>query len=679
MTKLPLMALLVSLPLGGCDDSTHASATDGAPPQSAPDGGPIVFHPQPDGAPAPAGDLGTPLPCACPAGFSCDDQGACVGGDPTKIVLDVRTLKLSGTVTFNGAPPKLTAACTPDTVEAIVHLSDSARDEKFDIPVPCSAGGAFDAVVFPGDYDVTVTGDPTLSELPRPPFVLPKLTLNADRSGLVLDVKTVALDGTITLNGAVPGTAQCDVNAALELRPTSLEGTVFQIPVTCANPLAWSGAVYPGSYDVRIVGVGDVASSGSMTFHVAAPLDASADRHAVALDVQSFQVGGQLRIDGNTPSATDCTALIGSPLTFKDTLLGTEYAFAADCPSGSAVVSGRLFAGSYDVSLYSYASGAPLANGTYPVTSMYLVKQDQTAELFNVVSATAAQITVGGTVTLNGHPPQPTASCYTAAGSVEFEDAAHKRTPFTLPCTPGANQFSGQLAPGTYDVWIVDSSDGSDLLAPPFLAAHALVLSADQGGLALDEKTVPVSGRVTLNGGDPATVGTCATGSTDFEGTVRFSDGQGTSFALRIPCSAGAFSFSGSVYPGTYTVSVDGRNGASSLPLEPFAVPSPVNAASGAAGVDIDVQTLAVAGKLTLNGVVPSTTTYCNANPDQPKAHVTFASAGVTFQLPVLCSSSDFSWSGVVFPGVYRVSVDGAGGFSSLPKNAYLALPALKL
>jgi hypothetical protein len=285
---------------------------------------------------------------------------------------------------------------------------------------------------------------------------------------------------------------------------------------------------------------------------------------------------------------------------------------------------------------------------------------------------------VGGTVTLDGALPVANGGCF-QAGEVIFVDAKMQQTSFSIPC--GANTWTGSIAAGTYDIFVSDGTNGSNLLQPGFPAVKAMAINANKTNFVFDEKTVTVSGKVTLNGQDPATVGTCTAGGNQFEGTVRFSQKDGPSFGLPIPCSAGVFAWTGKVYPGTYNLTVDGLNGSSSLPDESFKLASTVDASVSKSGINVDVLTTNVAGKVTLNGMQPSTTTACNANPSSHKAAVQLFNIdhGATFSLPILCSSVDFSFVGVVFPGSYRISVSGAGGFSSLPKNTFLAVPKLKL
>src|SRR4029079_10336038 len=75
--------------------------------------------------------------------------------------------------------------------------------------------------------------------------------------------------------------------------------------------------------------------------------------------------------------------------------------------------------------------------------------------------------------------------------------------------------------------------------------------------------------------------------------------------------------------------------------------------------IGIDVKTVNVGGTITLNGAAPTTLPACNAQPASSKAnvHLVDTARGYSFDLPVPCSATTFAWTGVVFPGTYKVTV----------------------
>ena len=161
---------------------------------------------------------------------------------------------------------------------------------------------------------------------------------------------------------------------------------------------------------------------------------------------------------------------------------------------------------------------------------------------------------------------------------------------------------------------------------------------------------------------------------------VRLSnDKLGYSFDLSVPCSSSTFAWSGSIFPGTYDVSVAGAS-YSNLPSQPF-VASSLTVSGNVANQALDVKTVSVGGSLTLNGAQPSTTTACNPSPTATKANIEFfdATSGYSFEVPVACSAADFAWSGAIYPGTYRIAVAGAGGYSNLPSEGFLVTPRLQV
>jgi hypothetical protein len=137
---------------------------------------------------------------------------------------------------------------------------------------------------------------------------------------------------------------------------------------------------------------------------------------------------------------------------------------------------------------------------------------------------------------------------------------------------------------------------------------------------------------------------------------------------LDVPCNGATtlFSWTGSLYPSTYAVSVSG--GDSNLP--PWSVPVlPSFVVDGPkSNVALDIQQLPpvnVSGVVTLNGAQP--TSQCTSS---SRATVQFRSAlnpNLNADLDVPCdgATTAFHFAGSLYPGDYAVSVKG--GDSNLP------------
>ncbi|MFO0655567.1 MAG: hypothetical protein U0787_10865 [Polyangia bacterium] len=159
------------------------------------------------------------IPCTvgCPAGYTCRPTGICTGGTPTGLVFDLKTVRVSGAITLNGAAPATaTANCSTTQnagyYKARVTFTETTNGYTFYADSLCKdAGYTFAQDIYPGTYKVTVQGGyyskPYLTNLPDAPFVVnPALKVSADVSGLVYDFRTVKVDGQVTLNGAAPAT-----------------------------------------------------------------------------------------------------------------------------------------------------------------------------------------------------------------------------------------------------------------------------------------------------------------------------------------------------------------------------------------------------------------------------------------------------------------------------------------
>ena len=198
---------------------------------------------------------------------------------------------------------------------------------------------------------------------------------------------------------------------------------------------------------------------------------------------------------------------------------------------------------------------------------------------------------VSGTVTLNGaNPVSSTTSCYSSSagtnyprGQVTLTDTAHGVS-FTADlqgCTNTTATFSTTVFPGTYKVWV--SGQYSNLPGDSYLAINALVIGGAVANLAYDVKAFSVSGAVTLNGANPVSSTTScyssSAGTNYPRGQVTLTDTtQGVSFTADLQgCTNTTATFSTTVFPGTYEVTITGQYsdlpGASYLAVSRIVVP----------------------------------------------------------------------------------------------------------
>ena len=242
----------------------------------------------------------------CPSGYSCDGRGVCTGGTPTGLILDVKTVTVAGTVTLNGAAP--TSTCMTSS-PATVQFQEINQGYTLSIAVPCTPTFAFSGTLYPGNYKVTVLGNSN-SNLPQgTAFVAnPALELAVDKTGVVFDVKTVSIDGKVTLNGAPPSSSCSTSSPATVLLHEITQGYNLTIAVPCTPSFAWSGNIYPGTYKVSVAGNSNSNLPQGTAFVVNAAMVLLANQSALNLDVKTVTIDGKVTLNGAAPTSTCMTS-----------------------------------------------------------------------------------------------------------------------------------------------------------------------------------------------------------------------------------------------------------------------------------------------------------------------------------------------------------------------------------
>jgi len=639
-------------------------------------------------------DMAGVVPCICPSGFTCDTAGVCVGGNSTAIGIDVKTVNVSGTVTLNGTAPSTLPACNanPASSKASVHLVDAARGYAFDLPVPCSASTfSWSGVVFPGAYKVLVTGDSNFSSLPSQAFVAnAELDVSADAQNLALDVKTASVGGTVTLNGAAPTTtAACTGNASAAKATVHLvdatHGYRFDLHVPCSSStFQWGGSVFPGTYAVSVDGDPSYSNVPSSPFVANQALAVSGTVANQALDIKTVNAAGTITLNGAAPTAS-CPAVSAAytkaVVHLSDKKSGYHFDIPVGCDQTDWAWSGAVFPGTYAVSVDGGDGYSNLPQTAFVANPSLAVNNGVSGQALDVKT-----FTVSGTITLNGTTPAQTQFCMgdpsATQATVRLTDSNNGYSfGFDVLCSATTLAWTGTIFPGSYRISVAGAPSYSTLPDSAFVAKDGMAINAAQTSIGLDVKTATVGGTITLNGAAPTSDPACSQNPTQPKAVVRLTNAKmGYSFDLQVPCSSSTFAWTGDVFPGTYAVSVAGGN-YSNLPDQAFLANAALDVSASTGNQALDVKTANVGGTLTLNGAAPSTTTACNPNPTADKATIAFVDAtqGYAFQVPVACSAVNFAWTGVVYPGTYRISVAGANGYSNLPSEGFLVTPRLKV
>ncbi|MFN7134440.1 MAG: hypothetical protein ACK4N5_20335, partial [Myxococcales bacterium] len=151
-------------------------------------------------------------PSTCPDGYRCEAGGVCAGGDPTKLVLGARTLKVSGKILLNGATPTKVGECLSNRNAVRLTFRNNTTNSSTTQSLSCTnADLGFQVELTPGRYRVTVENlsvngvwMTNLPETTASAVVHEALELGADTSDLLLDVKAARVKGKVTLAGAQP-------------------------------------------------------------------------------------------------------------------------------------------------------------------------------------------------------------------------------------------------------------------------------------------------------------------------------------------------------------------------------------------------------------------------------------------------------------------------------------------
>ena len=423
------------------------------------------------------------------------------------------------------------------------------------------------------------------------------------------------------------------------------------------------------------------------------------DPTMLGLDVKTARLAGKVTLNGADPSnGPDCARRPGSEkarVLLRETSKGYTFALPMSCSDAGFTFAGTVYPGTYQVTVQGSSDGyrysdLPLVG--YVAEPMLAVAGDVSGKVLDVKT-----VRFGGKVTLNGADPSNGPDCARRPGSEKARILLTETTrgySFVLPmvCSDAGFTFGGTVYPGTYRVVVQGSSDGyrySELPLVGYVADTMLAVAADVSGKVLDVKTVRFGGKVTMNGADPSNGPDCARRPASEKARITLSETtQGTRFVLPMVCSDAGFTFGGTVYPGTYQVVVQGSSDGyrySDLPLVGYVGEPALLVNSDTVGKALDVKTARVGGKVTLNALDPVNGPDCARLPGADKARVnlTEITYGYSFGLPMSCSGAAFTFSGAVYPGVYRAAVqglsDGGRRYSEIPLESYVVASRIQI
>jgi hypothetical protein len=215
-----------------------------------------------------------------------------------------------------------------------------------------------------------IGAEPNVCAVPCPLGCPSGFTCNLDgacaggsETGIDLDVKTVTVSGTVTLNGAAPTpTSACGSSSFTSAVVTLTEktyGYTFSLDVPCTSN-TWSTSLFPGTYRATVQGY--ASNIPSAAYVASASLALTSSQTNIDLDVKTVTASGTVTINGATPTPTSAcgsSSFTSAVVTLTETTYG--YTFSLDVPCTSNAWSTSLFPGTYRATVQGYASNIPSA------------------------------------------------------------------------------------------------------------------------------------------------------------------------------------------------------------------------------------------------------------------------------------------------------------------------------
>jgi hypothetical protein len=423
---------------------------------------------------------GTPYPCAQRAVLRSAVEIKAAG----VLDLDIRTVHVTGRVTLDGATPPASDA------HPAIELAGADKSTGVLVDLDRVPSGNYDVRVLAGTYDVLyAAGSSTCTGMPYPCQRAPleaALALQSD-GRLDLDVKTVAVSGRITLDGAAPPAAT--FMPRIELRGTT-GATGLLVDLDNVPTGQYQTRVVAGTYDVMYERPSSACAAypcqSDVVLRAGVALNASG---VLDVDIKTIGVSGRVTLDGAAPPTAAYEPVL--ELRGADKSSGT----LVDLELG-ATYQARVIAGQYDV-LYSEPSSS--CTGTpWPCQQKRVIKPGVALQATGVLDIDVKTIAVSGAITLDK-------AAAPAATSVKISLRGDDASTGTLVARV-APTYQTRILAGTYDLLYTNSESSCPGMPWPCQQNQILrtdVSIATAGALDIDIPTIALSGRVTLAGAMP--------------------------------------------------------------------------------------------------------------------------------------------------------------------------------
>jgi len=173
------------------------------------------------------------------------------------LTLNVDAFAVSIRLTLNGAPYALISACTGTDDAGDYALSRTDTGATFNLAVPCDSAVPAEAWLPAGDYEISVTGDGSDTEIPALRTSLGVHTIAAT-ANLSLNVDSVEIRASITLNGApfVLISACTGTDDAGSIDFVRSNGASLNVKIPCDSSVPAVAFLSGGTYEIFVTGDG---------------------------------------------------------------------------------------------------------------------------------------------------------------------------------------------------------------------------------------------------------------------------------------------------------------------------------------------------------------------------------------------------------------------------------------
>jgi len=547
--------------------------------------------------------------------------------------LDLPAIRVSGRITLDGAPLPTSVYSLPQ-----IELRGADRSTGTLVDLDLTPTGQYDVRVMPGVYDVLYSQSGiSCADSPYPcqRGVVIRAAFAIRESGVLdLDLHTVHVTGRVTLDGAAPPAAGYSM-PALELRGADRSsGTLVDLDESPTG--TFDVRVIAGTYDVLYAESDSYCSGSPYPCQLHAPV-----RSAVALqtdgnldvDIKTVTISGRVTLDGVAlPTASPMPQLeLRSGEETKGVLVDLE-----DHADGRYQV--HVIPGSYEVvyneSTYS-CTGMP-----FPCQRDAILRSVQLSTS-GVLDVDIKTVGISGRITLDGAAPP---SAY--APVIELRGVGKSSGVLVDVSRATSGTYQTRALAGQYDVLYTQTTCGTPWPCQQKRIIRLAAQLTSTGVLDLDIKTVPVTGRITLDGAPPT-----PTGDTLVVGLRGEDLSTGTLADLSVDTDG---AYATRLLAGTYDLVYSNETcvGAA-LPCQQDAiVREAVTIAPGA--LDVDIATIGISGRITLASQPLPTASYA-----LPRITL-LGAAKASGTLVDLAEATAGTYQARVVPGRYVIEYDEA-------------------